>query len=166
MKISDLALMSVLAVMSCGALAKGSGTLVIHGKTAKIQDAIAYQHPASYDVATTMTTIVFSDKAIDAKKVKASNDPDGTVHTLLQESHATYAEVTLYPDGQVWTGAFVWPGIVSLLGTTATLNLTRRDAKRLEGWYFTRDENEKQNLESGVYSDIEFAVDLLARKQH
>lgn len=165
MKACGIALMIAL-VASSGAYAKGSGTLVIKGKTATIHDAIAYQHPASYDAATTMTTLVFSDKPIDAKKVGASSNPEKTVHELLRESQSVYAVVTLYPDGTVWTGAFVWPGFFESLNSTATLNLTRRDAKHLEGWYFTQNEKEKQNLDDGAYSDIEFAVDLLPRKPH
>ena len=167
-------LVAIALLASASALASGSGTIVMKGKTAQIKDAYAYHHPASYDPAETMTTIVLCDRAIDIKKVSAGPDRDKAMHDWLAETKAVYWEVVLYQDGTLWMTNVDMPGVYSILGSTARHNFqtTQNNAKRVEGAYVDPDDKDKENMEEAAFAnagsadsdiariDLKFAVDV------
>lgn len=148
--------------------ASGSGTIVMKGKTAEMKDAYAYQHPASYDPAETMTTILVCDRPIDVKKVSEGDDRDKAVHAWLEETKAVYWEAILYADGTLWMTNAVWPEVWSVLGGGGrrNLDLTINDGKRIEGTYLDPNEEDKANFDADAdlsdipLLDLKFAVDV------
>jgi len=172
--IARAALLAITLFASASALASGSGTITMMGKTAQIKDAYAYHHPASYDPAETMTTIVLCDRAIDTKKVSAGPDRDKAMHDWLAETKAVYWEVVLYQDGTLWMTNVAMPGVYSILGSSSRHNFstTQNDAKRVEGSYVDPDDKDKENMEDAAFAnagsatsdiakiDLKFAVDV------
>lgn len=157
-----------LAFASASALAAGSGTIAMEGKTTQARDAYAYRHPASYDPAVTMTTIVVCDRAIDARKVGEGADRDKAVHDWLQQAKAVYWEAIFYPDGTLWTTNAVWPDVLTINagGSAHNLTMTRNDVKRIEGAYLDPDQTNKDDFSADVdlakipTFDLKFAADV------
>ena len=151
----------LLAFAASNAMAASPGSIVVKGKPSTLTSAYAYHHPASYDAAVIQTTVVLSDKAIDIRKVKAAGgDFDKALHAWLDEAKAAYWEAIFYPDGTLWSGTVVSPGVFLYGGTGCDVQMTRNDAKRVEGACQTADEKQKENKEDGVYVDVKFALDL------
>jgi hypothetical protein len=145
---------------SAQAASSGSGSIVLTGKTAALANAFAYHHPASYDKSVIQSTIVLSSKPIDVGKVRSAADIDKAVHAWLDEAKAAYWEVIFYPDGTEWSGTAALPGVLTYNGTACKVTLTRNEPKRMEGTCRSEDENEKKNLDGGVFVDVKFDVDL------
>lgn len=152
---------ALLALASSSALAADPGSIVVKGKASTLSSAYAYHHPAAYDATVTQTTVVLSDKAIDVKKVKAAGGNfDKALHAWLDEAKAAYWEAIFYPDGTLWTANVVSPGVLLYGGAGCDVQMTRNDAKRVEGACHTADETQKDNHEDGIYVDVKFALDL------
>ena len=152
---------ALLASAGANATAASPGSIVVKGKTSTLTSAYAYHHPAPYDAKVMQTTVVLSDKAIDVKKVEAAGgDFDKALHASLDEAKAAYWEAIFYPDGTLWSGTVVSPGVLLYGGTGCDVQMTRNDAKRVEGACHTADETQKDNHEDGVYVDVKFALDL------
>ena len=152
-----------LSTMSIGSdAAPNLGTMVVNGKTTTFSNAYAFHHPASHDKSVIQTAIVLSDKAIDSNKIKAEGgDFESALRAWLDDHKVAYWEVILDPDGTVFTGAAVSPGVMENYGTVGCkVEMTRNDAKRAEGSCRTDDEKEKEKREDGLYVDVKFAVDF------
>jgi hypothetical protein len=146
--------------LACGlARADGSGTLYEDGKPLTLVSAYAYRAPDPFDATKEITTIVFSDKKIDAAAVNAAANRGEAVADQLRHAQATRVELNLESDG-----SFENINIMSMGSSGSqsgsgwfTMKLAKNDAKRVEGTFRTNDEADKK---SGRYYDLKFALDI------
>jgi hypothetical protein len=148
--------------VSTGAVAAGSGTIIMNGKRAAVTDAYAYRHVSAADRSVTLTTVVVSDRPIDEKKLAKSDDRDKTIHAQLKQAKAVYWEGVLGADGHLRSINAVWPGVLEIKGSgdESDLHITRNDAAHLEGWYRTLDEEPKDLMVGVEYFDLKFSIDF------
>lgn len=150
----------ILACASAHAAAAGPGSMVVHGKTTVFTNAYAFHHPASYDKDVIQTTILLSEKAVDIGKIKAAGGDLAKVAAWFDDNKIAYWQATFYPDGTFWSGDLFSPGELHYGGIGCDLEMTRNDAKRVEGSCRTKDEKEKEDKKEGLYVDVKFALDL------
>lgn len=135
------------------------GSIVVHAKEAKLVDAYAYHHPASYDANETQTTVLLVDRPIDVKAIKAAGGKlDAAAHAWLDKQKAAYWEAIFYADGTYWSGKVVAPGVLTYEGAACQVAMTRNDAVRAEGSCRSDDAAAKDNKEDGVYVDVKFST--------
>lgn len=143
------------------AAASGSGTLYVDGKPIVLSSAYAFRGPDPFDKAVQITTIVFSDKAIDATAINEASDRGDALSDQLRAKNATRVELNLTPAGEVQNVNIVAEGSSGSQSGSGwyTLKLVRNDDKRVEGSFRTNDEADKKE---GRYYDLAFALDLPA----
>lgn len=145
---------------ACGlAWADGSGSLYQEGKQTALVSAYAFRAPDPFDKAKQITTVVFSDKPIDAAAVNASADRGEAVSDQLRSKDALRVELNLESDGSVQNININGPGFSGSQSGSGwyTLKLVHNDAKRVEGTFKSNDEADKKD---GRFYDLKFALDL------
>ena len=145
---------------ACGlAWADGSGALYQEGKQTTLVSAYAFRAPDPFDKAKQITTVVFSDKPIDAAAVNASADRGEAVSDQLRSKDALRLELNLESDGSVQNININGPGFSGSQSGSGwyTLKLVHNDAKRVEGTFRSNDEADKKE---GRFYDLKFALDL------
>jgi ketosteroid isomerase-like protein len=159
MKLSLNCSLAMLTLASSLAHADGSGTLYQDGKALTLVSAYAYRGPDPFDKTKEITTVVFSDKKIDAAAVNAAADRGEAVEDQLRRQNATRLELNIEDDGSLQNVNVVSGGSSGSQSGSGwyTMKLAHHDAKRVEGSFHTNDEADKK---SGRYYDLKFALDL------
>jgi hypothetical protein len=152
-----LATATLLASMA--AVAGGSGTLYMDGKATPLTSAYAFRAADPFDDKARITTVVFSDKPIDAAALTEEADRGEALADQLRASQATRVELNLQDDGSVQDVNIAAPGSSASQSGSGwyTLELAHHDARRVEGSFRSKDEADKKN---GHYFDLAFALDL------
>lgn len=151
--------LTILALAAGLAHADGSGTLYQDGKPLALVSAYAYRGPDPFDKTKEITTVVFSDKKIDAAAANAAANRGEAVDDQLRRDNATRVELNFEGDGSLQNVNIVSGGSSGSQSGSGwyTLKLARNDAKRVEGTFKTNDEADKK---SGRFYDLEFALDI------
>jgi hypothetical protein len=139
--------------------AEGSGTLYQDGKPLALVSAYAYRGPDPFDKTKEITTVIFSDKKIDAAAANAAANRGEAVEDQLRRANATRVELNLEGDGSFQNVNIVSGGSSGSQSGSGwfTLHLARNDAKRVEGTFESNDEADKK---SGRFYDLKFALDI------
>lgn len=156
----SLACSLTILALACGvAHADGSGTLYQDGKPLALVSAYAYRGPDPFEKTKEITTIVFSDRKIDAAAANAAANRGEAVEDQLRRDNATRVELNLENDGTLQNVNIVSGGSSGSQSGSGwyTLSLKRNDDKRVEGHFQSNDEADKK---SGRYYDLTFALDL------
>ena len=159
MKRSLAASLTILA-LACGvARADGSGTLYQDGKPLALVSAYAYRGPDPFDKTKEITTVVFSDRKIDAAAANAAANRGEAVDDQLRRANATRVELNLEADGSFQNVNIVSMGSSGSQSGSGwfTMKLAKNDAKRVEGTFKTNDEADKK---TGRFYDLMFALDI------
>lgn len=157
MKRIPLMLAVMLGCASSVAYADGSGTLYNDGKAIALPYAYAYRTADRFNKGQQMTSVVFSDKAIDAAALADASDRADALNDMLRG--ATQVELNIEADGNVQnlnTQMDGYSGSTSGSGWY-TLELKQNDDARIEGSFRSNDEEDKA---SGRFYDFTFALDL------
>ena len=151
--------LALLALASGLAKADGSGTLYQDGKPLALVSAYAYRGPDPFDKTKEITTVVFSDKKIDAAAANAAGNRGEAVEDQLRRDNATRVELNLEGDGSLQNVNIVSGGSSGSQSGSGwyTMKLVKNDAKRVEGTFRTNDEADKK---SGRFYDLKFALDI------
>jgi hypothetical protein len=145
---------------ACGvAHADGSGTLYQDGKPLALVSAYAYRGPDPFEKTKEITTIVFSDKKIDAAAANAAANRGEAVDDQLRHDNATRVELNLEGDGTLQNVNIIAGGSSGSQSGSGwyTMKLVKNDAKRVEGTFRTNDEADKK---TGRFYDLKFALDI------
>jgi hypothetical protein len=159
MKRSLVCSLTILA-LTCGlAHADGSGTLYQDGKALALVSAYAYRGPDPFDKTKEITTVVFSDRKIDAPAANAAANRGEAVEDQLRRDNATRVELNFEIDGTLENVNIVSAGSSGSQSGSGwyTMKLARNDAKRVEGTFKSNDEADKK---SGRFYDLKFALDI------
>lgn len=146
--------------LACGvAHADGSGTLYQDGKPLALVSAYAYRGPDPFEKTKEITTIVFSDKKIDAAAANAAANRGEAVEDQLRRDNATRVELNIEADGSLQNVNIVSGGSSGSQSGSGwyTMKLAKNDAKRVEGTFKTNDEADKK---TGRFYDLKFALDI------
>jgi ketosteroid isomerase-like protein len=151
--------LTIFALASGFAHADGSGTLYQEGKSTALVSAYAYRGPDPFEKTKEITTVVFSDKKIDAAAANAAADRGEAVSDQLRRDGATRVELNIGADGSLENVNIVSAGSSGSQSGSGwyTMKLARHDAKRVEGTFRSNDEADKK---SGRFYDLRFALDL------
>jgi hypothetical protein len=155
-----LVLMSLTAG-SGQALADGSGSLVAKGQATVLTNAYAYRHADDFHPDKQVTTVVFSDKPIDAAKINGAKNREDELKSQLRVQHASSVELNIRPDGSVQnvnTASDGSSGSASGSGWYK-IDLKQNDDKRIEGTFRSSDEKDKTEGSTGFF-DLKFAFNL------
>jgi hypothetical protein len=141
------------------ALADGSGTLYQDGKQTVLVNAYAFRGPDPFEKTKELTTVVFSDKRIDAAAANAAADRGEAIAEQFRANEGLRVELNLEADGSVQNVNILAPGSSGSQSGSGwyTLKLVHNDAKRVEGSFRSNDEADKK---SGRYFDLKFALDI------
>ena len=142
-------------------LADGTGSLIAKGHATALTNAYAYRRPDDFHPDKQVTTVVFSDKPIDAARINAAKDRGEELKSQLRAQHASSVELNIRPDGSVQnvnTASDGSSGSASGSGWYH-IDLKRNDDKRIEGTFRSSDEKDKTEGSSGFF-DLKFAFDL------
>ena len=139
--------------------ADGSGTLYQDGKPLALVSAYAYRGPDPFEKTKEITTIVFSDRKIDAAAANAAANRGEAVEDQLRRDNATRVELNLENDGTLQNVNIVSGGSSGSQSGSGwyTMKLAKNDAKRIEGTFRTNDEADKK---TGRFYDLRFALDI------
>lgn len=151
--------LTLFALASGLAHADGSGTLYQEGKPLALVSAYAYRGPDPFDKTKEITTVVFSDKKIDAAAANAAANRGEAVEDQLRRDNATRVELNIEGDGSLQNVNIVSGGSSGSQSGSGwyTMKLAKHDAKRVEGTFRTNDEADKK---SGRFYDLKFALDI------
>jgi len=151
--------LALFALASGLAYADGSGTLYQEGKPLALVSAYAYRGPDPFDKTKEITTVVFSDKKIDAAAANAAANRGEAVEDQLRRDNATRVELNIEGDGSLQNVNIVSGGSSGSQSGSGwyTMKLAKSDAKRIEGTFKTNDEADKK---SGRFYDLKFALDI------
>lgn len=152
-------LTSGLLLVAMSATAGGSGTLYQDGNPTALTSAYAFRGPDPFDDKAQITTVVFSDKPIDAVAINAESDRGAALGDQLRAKQATRVELNLQDDGTLQNVNISAPGSSGSQSGSGwyTLKLVHNDAHRVEGSFHSNDEADKKN---GRYYALAFALDL------
>ena len=156
----SLACSLTILALACGvAHADGSGTLYQDGKPLALVSAYAYRGPDPFEKTKEITTIVFSDRKIDAAAANAAANRGEAVEDQLRRDNATRVELNLENDGTLQNVNIVSGGSSGSQSGSGwyTMKLAKNDAKRIEGTFRTNDEADKK---TGRFYDLRFALDI------
>ena len=156
----SLACSLTILALACGvAHADGSGTLYQDGKPLALVSAYAYRGPDPFEKTKEITTIVFSDKKIDAAAANAAANRGEAVDDQLRHENATRVELNIEGDGTLQNVNIVSGGSSGSQSGSGwyTMKLAKHDAKRVEGTFRTNDEADKK---TGRFYDLKFALDI------
>ena len=156
----SLACSLTILALACGvAHADGSGTLYQDGKPLALVSAYAYRGPDPFEKTKEITTIVFSDRKIDAAAANAAANRGEAVEDQLRRDNATRVELDLENDGTLQNVNIVSGGSSGSQSGSGwyTMKLAKNDAKRIEGTFRTNDEADKK---TGRFYDLRFALDI------
>lgn len=159
MKTAIACSITILTLASGLARADGSGTLYQDGKQTALAGAYAFRAPDPFDKTKEITTVVFSDRKIDAAAANAAADRGEAVADQLRRADATRVELNIDDDGSLENVNIISGGSSGSQSGSGwyTMKLARHDAKRIEGTFRTNDEADKK---SGRFYDLRFALDL------
>ena len=146
--------------LACGlAHADGSGTLYQDGKPLALVSAYAYRGPDPFDKTKEVTTVVFSDRKIDAAAANAASNRGEAVEDQLRRDNATRVELNLEADGSLQNVNIVSDGSSGSQSGSGwyTMALAKNDTKRIEGTFRSNDEADRK---SGRFYDLKFALDI------
>jgi hypothetical protein len=151
--------LTLLTLASGLAWADGSGTLYQEGKSLALVSAYAYRGPDPFDKTKEITTVVFSDKKIDAAAANAAANRGEAVEDQLRRAEATRVELNIEGDGSVQNVNIVSRGSSGSQSGSGwyTIKLAKHDAKRIDGTFKSNDEADKK---SGRFYDLKFALDI------
>lgn len=157
MKRIPLILAVMLGCVSSAAYADGSGTMYNDGKAIALPYAYAYRTADRFNKGQQMTSVVFSDKAIDAAALADATDRGDALDDQLRG--ATRVELNIEADGNVQNLNIQMDGYSGSTSGSGwyTLDLKQNDDARIEGSFRSNDEEDKT---SGRYYDLGFALDL------
>jgi hypothetical protein len=147
---------------ACGlAHASGSGEVTMRGTVTKLTHVYAYHRPDDFHKELQLTSLVFTTQTVDTAKVNAAKNPIDEITSELKWK-APYVQLDIRPNGSVPHVEFrAASGEGSSGNTLDKPTLTRNDSKRIEGSFRTSDEKQKTN-DTGVYYDLNFALDIPA----
>ena len=142
------------------AYADSSGTLVVKDQATVFEYAYAYRHADDFDKTKQVTTVMFSDKSIDAAKINAATDRWGELRSQLRALQANRIEMNIKPDGDLQTIDTMVDGSLGQRNGSGwyKIDLKQNDDKRIEGTFRSTDEKDKK--EGLGYLDLKFALNL------
>jgi hypothetical protein len=141
------------------AAATGSGTFRSESTTLTLVDAYAFRGENNDTFGGRPTVVTLTTVPVEPAALDAALDREQALRLQLGHKDASWVELTLTPDGSSWVNAQLSlpNGSQSLsLSGVGTLELTRHDANRIEGRFFTSAEEAKGDKEF----DLRFAVDV------
>jgi hypothetical protein len=173
MKLTKLALITMLLGTSASAFADGGGSITIEGKEFALKSAYAYSCPDPFDKSKQSTEIAFSGRVFDAKQIDTADNPSGALSALLneyfpdKEDRPTQVTIILArgnTESPIQNISYSIPKLSSGASVGAahyTLDLKRHDDKRIEGTLRSKNKSDKTSRFGG-YFDLHFALDVRA----
>uniref|UniRef100_UPI003784487C hypothetical protein n=1 Tax=Dokdonella sp. TaxID=2291710 RepID=UPI003784487C len=133
MKRIPLILAVMLGCVSSAAYADGSGTMYNDGKAIALPYAYAYRTADRFNKGQQITSVVFSDKAIDAAALADATDRGDALDDQLRG--ATRVELNIEADGNVQNLNIQMDGYSGSTSGSGwyTLDLKQNDDARIEG---------------------------------